>query len=125
MKRDWDLIRDILIEVETRSDNDRNGLQYKTDPKKSDSENAKAAHAILLAKSGFLDGIESNTLDGTRRLLAPDLTWQGHELLDTIRSKPIWEKVKSTAEEKGIELTFDAVIALGKAALVAVISGAA
>jgi hypothetical protein len=54
-------------------------------------------------------------------ILSPELTWQGHDLLDTIRSKAIWEKIKSTAREKGIELTFDAVKTLGKAALGALV----
>jgi Hypothetical protein (DUF2513). len=45
------------------------------------------------------------------------LTWQGHELLDTIRSKAVWERIKTTAKEKSIELTFDSVKALGKLAL--------
>jgi hypothetical protein len=34
-----------------------------------------------------------------------------------LRSKPVWERVKATAQEKGIELTFDTVITLGKAAV--------
>jgi len=55
-------------------------------------------------------------------ILSPELTWEGHDLLDTLRSKPVWERVKKTAQEKGIELTFDAVKALGKAALAAIIS---
>ncbi len=46
-------------------------------------------------------------------MINPNLTWEGHDLLDTIRSKPIWEKIKSLAQAKGIELTFDAVKALG------------
>lgn len=61
-------------------------------------------------------------LDGTRRLFGPQLTWQGHELLDTIRSKPVWEKIKSIAQEKGLDLTFDTVVALGKAAVAWIIA---
>lgn len=51
-----------------------------------------------------------------------DLTWQGHKLLDTIISQPVWEKIKSTALEKGLELTFDVVKVLG-AKVVALILG--
>lgn len=39
----------------------------------------------------------------------------------TIRRKPVWERIKKTAQEKGIELTFDAVKALGKAALTTIL----
>jgi len=41
----------------------------------------------------------------------------GHDLLDTMRSAGMWETIKSTAKTKGIELTFDAVKALGALAL--------
>jgi hypothetical protein len=45
------------------------------------------------------------------------LTWQGYELLETIRQKTIWERVKATAREKGADLTIDVVKALGTWAL--------
>lgn len=50
-------------------------------------------------------------------MLGPELSWAGHDLLDTLRSKPVWERIKTTAKEKGPELTFDAVKALVKVAL--------
>ena len=48
---------------------------------------------------------------------SPRLTMAGHDLLDTMRSTTIWEKIKTTAKSKGIELTFDAIKALGALAL--------
>ena len=47
----------------------------------------------------------------------PRLTMSGHDLLDTMRSSGIWETIKTTAQKKGIELTFDAVKAIGIVAL--------
>jgi Hypothetical protein (DUF2513) len=58
----------------------------------SDSEaepgeaDAKAEQALLLHKAGFIAGIDASTFDGP----APELTWAGHELLETMRSKPVW-----------------------------------
>lgn len=49
--------------------------------------------------------------------MLPDLTWECHELLAIFRSKPIWERIKSTAQERGIGLSFDAAVQLDKAAL--------
>lgn len=40
-----------------------------------------------------------------------------------MRSKPVWDLVKKVAQEKGIELAFDAVKALGRAALAAIVGG--
>ena len=42
-------------------------------------------------------------------MVVDGLTWKGHEFLDTIRSKSVWEKIKSAALEKGLELTFDTI----------------
>ncbi|MGF6838829.1 hypothetical protein QF001_002696 [Paraburkholderia youngii] len=41
----------------------------------------------------------------------------GHDLLDTMRSATNWESIKSTAQKKGIELTFDAINELAGFAL--------
>jgi hypothetical protein len=56
-------------------------------------------------------------------LMSPDLTWEGHELLETMRSKAVWERIKKTATEKGIELSFDSIKALAVKALAAIIGG--
>jgi len=70
----------------------------------------------LLWKAGFISAIDITTYGGNA-ILSPELTWQGHELLDTIRSKAVWERIKTIAKEKSIELTLDSVKALGKLAL--------
>lgn len=80
----------------------------------------KDAHGVLLWKAGFIEGADASDMDGDAAL-AQGLTWAGHDLLETIRSKVVWERIKATADDKGIELTFDAVKALGKAALSSVI----
>lgn len=74
---------------------------------------------MLLWKAGFIEAVDASTIAGPA-ISAPDLTWQGHDLLDMLRSKPVWERIKTVAKEKGIELTFDAVKALGKAAVTAI-----
>lgn len=50
--------------------------------------------------------------------MSPELTWRGHDLLNSLRSKAVWERIKTTAKEKSLDLTFDTVKALGKLALV-------
>jgi Hypothetical protein (DUF2513) len=71
---------------------------------------------MMLWDGGYLDGADAGSLQGPH-LMAPELTWAGCDLLDTLRSRPVWERIKTTASEKGIELTFDAVKAIGKIAL--------
>jgi len=120
MKRNWDIIRDVLIEVEAMNSAQFETIQY--GPASESEQPEKDLHGILLWKAGFLEGTDASCMDGDA-ILAQGLTWAGHDLLETIRSKAVWERVKTTAREKGIELTFDAVKALAKAALASIISG--
>lgn len=113
MKRDWDVILEVLTEIE--ADN-LNNLTYG-----ELSSPIRTRHAFLLRDAGFISGIDASTMDG-KALLTPELTWEGHELLATIRSKPLWEKIKKAAQDKGIELSFDVVVALAKTALAALIA---
>lgn len=120
MRRDWDLIREVLIEIEgLYSHNGRNCEIRRGQPADSD---AKAEQALLLYKSGLIEGIDASTFDGPA-VIARGLTWTGDDLLQTMQSKPVWDRIKSIAQEKGIELTFDAVKALGKVAMGAVLAG--
>jgi len=117
MKRDWDVIRQVLIEVEELSSTDRDSFVYGVGPEHPDEDSNKAEHALLLWKAGFISAIDAGTVDGSAAILSPELTWEGHDLLETMRSNTVWERIKSTAKDKGIELTFDAVKALAKPAL--------
>lgn len=109
MKRDWEIIRQVLIAVE----------DDKFDEYLNNTENQKIVigNTVLLMKSGFIDGDVLSNLDTDEDIHVKCLTWQGHELLDTIRSKPVWEYIKSTALEKGLELTFEVVKSLGVKAI--------
>ncbi|MDZ4104380.1 MAG: DUF2513 domain-containing protein [Hydrogenophaga sp.] len=122
MKRDWDLIREVLIEIEALEEPKRYMVTYGVGDEHQPEAHAKAHQALLLWKAGFIEAVDASSLAGPA-IVSPALTWQGHDLLDTLRSKPVWERIKKIAEEKGIELTFDAVKALGKAALSAVAGG--
>lgn len=116
MKRDWDVIREVLLEVEALREDDRHRVTYGLGEEHSAEDQTKSAQALLLWKAGYLDGMDAGTMAGPA-ILAPELTWAGHDLLDTLRSKPVWDRIKATAKDKGIELTFDAVKSLGQLAL--------
>jgi len=119
MKRDWDVIREVLLDVEAIDPNVSNGIYYKIN---NDNEQRTAEHAMLLFKAGFLEGRNHSSDDG-QAVGVTGLTWAGHDLLQTIQSKPVWERIKTTAQDKGVELTFEVVKKLGAAALDAVLGG--
>lgn len=112
MERNWDLIREVLVEVEALNPTRNQSITYGPLLKKVDS--AKDVEAIRLWKAGFITGVDAGTSDGGDEVIAQELTWAGLDLLDTIRSKAVWERVKTVAKQKGIELTFDSVKAIGK-----------
>lgn len=114
MKRDWDVIREVLLEVESLDSAKFETIQY--GPASESDQPIKEEHGVLLWKAGFIDGADAGSMDGDS-ILAQELTWAGHDLLQTIRSEAVWERIKTTAREKSIELTFDAVKALGRSAL--------
>lgn len=116
MKRNWDVIREVLIEVEELGFNERDSFGYSLSYRNTEENTSAAEHALLLWKAGLITAVDAGSMDGPA-ILAPELTWQGHELLDVMRSKPVWDRIKSVAAEKGLELSFEAVFALGKSAV--------
>jgi Hypothetical protein (DUF2513) len=139
MKRDWDLLRKQLTDVEEGSDvladvpdapkwtDDLSWEEYDCLAKESRAlEERIAGHLELLIDSGYVEGLK--VLRGADNhfsygVSAPRLTMAGHDLLDTMRSATVWESIKSTAQKKGIELTFDAIKALAGFALKQALGG--
>ena len=51
-----------------------------------------------------------------------DITYSGHEYLDSIKNPKVWNKIKSTAQDKAIDLSFNAVSILAKQLIAAILS---
>ena len=108
MKRDWDAIRKILIATEAAGAEGQVSANQ-IDP--NDGENV-SYNMALLVKAGFAEGPIWEGNDGSVIANLNNLTWNGHELLDHIRQDKVWESVKKTALQKGIDLTFSIVTEL-------------
>jgi hypothetical protein len=111
MKRDMDLIRDLLLHVE--SDPLYNGQSWVTPDIPSDvgvsdhSIEEISYHLTLLIEAGYLAG---NT--GIIMPTISKLTWKGHEFLDDIKDKDVWSKTKERIQGlSGIALSVVAEIA--------------
>lgn len=139
MKRDWDLIRELMIGVEEEKNfladvqeipkwGDQTEQEYVQQLNAVRAANARIfGHLEMLVDNGYLDGFQViRTNDGGFHygLSDPRLTMAGHDLLDTMRSSVLWESIKTTAKKKGIELTFDAIKAIGVLAITTVLGGA-
>lgn len=112
MKRDWDLIRRILLQLEGKqSTND----VLKPEEVEGHSEEEVCYHIRLLHEAGLVGMIDKAHTRKTYACFATRLTWDGHEFLDQARSDTVWKRAQSFLKEKGISLSLEALrIALGR-----------
>ncbi|EPC1025587.1 DUF2513 domain-containing protein [Enterobacter hormaechei] len=101
MKRNWDLIREILVKGEALSEKEMFG---ETSFKEYDV-NEVAYHLVMLDKAGFIEAINNGGLNHQTRICT-GLTWEGYDFLDKIRDKAVWNRTKTILKDKGLELTF-------------------
>ena len=105
MKRDWELVRSILGQLETL---DPDNLLRASDVAGADARIA-AHHFQLLFEAGLIDVLETTLMPNGGYVTATRLTWDGHEFLDNIRSDTIWNKVKDRISREGVGWTFAAI----------------
>lgn len=122
MVRNWEIIREILLQLESSGTpnvwiNSKEFSQFE--------EQAVAYNMRLLGEAGFIEAKTLNSSDGSGEIglaLAIRLTNAGHDLLDTIRNDTVWNKIKEKFATKGLDMTFDLVIGVGKKIMEALLS---
>lgn len=111
MKRDMDLARQILMDVEECKECTGHGwVQLNIDGRSKDEI---AYHVMLLHEAGLIearDVIHSGP-DGFN-WFPKRLTWAGHEFLDAAREEGLWQRAKNIAKEKAGGLSFDVLKAI-------------
>lgn len=103
-KRDMDLIRATLLEIEagreyfeTQSDEVAVALGGSDLPGLSSEEADKLEyHLWLLDNSGMVKFTQPG-----EGWMADQITWQGHDFLDSVRDPEIWQKTKDGAKAAG------------------------
>lgn len=101
MKRDIELIKKILIEIE-ESKKVKGWLVVDISGRSRDEI---SYHIKLLYQAGLIDAVDQTTKTEFE-WTAKSLTWQGHEFLDAIRNDAVWSKMKSKIKEQGGSLPF-------------------
>jgi hypothetical protein len=107
MKRDFDLIRKLLLYFEEKP-NDRH---VKVPPIEGYSDLQIEYHLRLMYEAGLLRCevmSSSTTPERVIRVIPFGLTWQGHEFLDASRNETIWKKAIEQVKESGLSLTLGA-----------------
>ena len=99
MKRDMELARAILFALEEIGEHDPIPNPFIIegyDPK------TVGHHVHLLAEAGLITAISTKLLsDLTSQAMPRELTWLGHDFIDTMRSQEVWEKTKTAMKEVG------------------------
>lgn len=91
MKRDMDLVREILLKAEQH--NDAIVPTFYTSANKLVTQ----GHLQMLVDAGYLAHVKSIAGGG----YGWRLTWAGHEFIDEVRDEEIWRKTKEGAEKVG------------------------
>ncbi len=98
MKRDFNLIREILLIIE-----EHDGEIHSTNITHNKHGSTQVAYHIkMLVDEGFL-----YTLKYLRGFLISDLTFAGHDFLDAIREEAVWNKTCKHIKDKGGAFTLD------------------
>lgn len=111
MKRDWDLIRKIMLKVEESAPHED------TAPEEVEGYDQElvAYNMRRLIERDLC--VPTNRNDAEARLGVAELTWEGHDFLDKIRTDDVWVETKKTFKDKCIDLTFDLIGTVSSAIL--------
>ena len=116
MKRDLNLFRTILLEIEKMPagedwvlNRDSSNLYINDSEEKNILE-----HLILMQDARLITKAVTKGGDGFYELCPCNLTNEGHDFLDAVRSSSVWEKIKATVLDKGIPYSIESIIFLEK-----------
>lgn len=112
MKRDWECIRAILVALE-----EKEGALTPLPADQVPGFNSETAsyHMKMMIEAGLIEG--DCKRGRVLHCIAICMTWQGHELLDKIKSEKIWSRVKAAALQQAVPLSGHLVTLLSTKAL--------
>ena len=121
MKRDMDLIRHIMIQIEDKYETT---ALYNLEIE-GYTKDQVATHCKMLYEAGLISDYKSEYADNRLyRFGVGNLTWDGYDYLDKIRDDSIWNKVKVTAKEHGVPLLIDTVKQISSVIITSMTEGA-
>ncbi len=123
MKRDMELVRKILFYVE---ENYKPGQVWlrQVDIDGYD-EDTITEHVLLAYESGFFQDINEVSTLGARAYWVGNLSNEGYDFLDRIRSDTVWNKTKTVITEKGLPMITGTVKTIASAFITAAAEGVA
>lgn len=122
MKRDFDLIREILLLIEEQ----HTGVAIYGFEVDGYDLSVVAYHCKLLKEVGFISDYKASYAENTiYNIAVGGLTWEGNDYLDKVRDNTIWKKTKDTIKKKGLPLLVDTIKSIASAFITAAAEGVA
>lgn len=112
MRRDFDLIRELLFQIEGGGRSIEDCEYFQLDGVTTD----EAGYALhLMHENQLIDAIRSDEIGVPEfnSFYDVSLTWAGHDFLDSVRDNEVWKKTKAGAAAAG-GITFDLMKSLAK-----------
>ncbi|WP_419419624.1 DUF2513 domain-containing protein [Legionella sp. D16C41] len=107
MKRNWDIIRLILLKVEELEPSALLNL----DVFPTVAHNEISYHLEILKEAGILEGKIHKTPGGSPHgFHLIRLTWLGHDLLESIRLESRWIEIKKQLYDKQVGLNLESIM---------------
>ena len=113
MKRDMDLVRELLLCVESDGNLTTLFKRY--------SQEVVIGHLEIMLDANLLVGNVQSYLDGSESAIVQRLTWAGHEFLDNARNDTVWNKVTATIKNAATTASFEVLVEMLKAGVLAVV----
>lgn len=104
MKRDMDLVRQILITIEDYE----HGFAPEVIEVPGYDEETVGYHLVLLEEAGLIRATVTTGFGEQSPSATPErLTWAGHEFVASARNETVWAKVKTIVVAKGGSVSFE------------------
>ncbi|MBT3145053.1 DUF2513 domain-containing protein [Neptunomonas phycophila] len=98
MKRDMDLVREILKSINEHT----HGFAPRNLEINGYTKEQIGYHCLLLHEAGLLEATESTTLSSSSPSAIPiRLTWHGHEFIDNAANEKVWGEAKGAIAKLG------------------------
>ena len=115
MKRDLDLLRAILIKIESLEPS-YGIMRLHTFHELCDDDVVLSLHIQLLRDTGFIEVTDSLYADDmVQDFLISRITFAGYDYLDTVRNESIWNEIKQKISTIGGSVSIDVIKSIGVA----------
>ncbi|MEH2505867.1 hypothetical protein V1290_004678 [Bradyrhizobium sp. AZCC 1578] len=117
MKRDMEYVRELLLKIEAAPDVIAHSPELlPANSTLQDKIKLNYHLGMLIDETGFVSGIAAHTM-AEPSWIRLQLTWHGHEFIETVRDPEVWKRTKEGASKAGnfgLEFVIEIAKAYGK-----------